>query len=101
MNAFVEEVFAEDIKRLALGLEPIDAQRRLRTAHPIKITLDTAPQGLSRPAIERHDTCLHALRYFSTSENRVEITIYDESSRSAPRTVGLPLLPSLAIDLRL
>lgn len=101
MNVFVADRFAENIQRLALGIEPIDAQRRLRVAHPLQVTFDSAPQGLpARPVIERHDTCLHVLRYFGREDDRVEMSIYDAGRRAPARNVGFPILPAGSIDLR-
>jgi hypothetical protein len=100
MNTFVANRFAENIKRLALGLEPIDAQRRLRIAHRIEVTFDSAPQGLPRSVIERHDTCLHVLRYYGRTDDRVEMSIYPAGRREPARQVGFPILPAGSVDLR-
>lgn len=65
MNNFVQERFTEKIHRLAIGLEPFDAERRTRITHPIQVTADVAPLGKPHPPIEHHDTCLHTVRYWS------------------------------------
>jgi hypothetical protein len=100
MNRFVADSFAENIQRLALGIEPIDAQRRLRIAHPVQVTFDSAPQGLPRSVIERHDSCLHVLRYFRLADDLVEMSIYDAGRRGPARQVGFPILPAGSVDLR-
>ncbi|MGB7922208.1 MAG: hypothetical protein WCF57_03085, partial [Pyrinomonadaceae bacterium] len=100
MNKFVADSFAENIQRLALGIEPIDAQRRLRVAHPVQVTFDSAPQGLPRSVIERHDTCLHVLRYFGTADDRVEMSINHPGGRGPARNVGFRVVPPGSVDLR-
>lgn len=48
MNAFVHPSFQESALRLALGVEPIDALRGRRVAHPIQVAFDRVPFPFSR-----------------------------------------------------
>jgi hypothetical protein len=92
MNEFLDNRFAENVQRLALGLEPVDSERRMRIAHPIKITLDGIPPGPMRPHIERHRSCLHALRFQAGVTNRVNLRLFDSARRFVPRRLSVPLL---------
>lgn len=100
MNAFVESRFTEKLTRVALGLEPLDSERRTRIAHPVAVTFDVAPPGRERPPVERHDSCLHVLRYYESSEDRVEMNISVAKGKHGTRRVGFPILPSSSIALR-
>lgn len=92
MNAFLESRFVENVHRLALGFEPIDSGRRTRIAHPIEIMFDEAQLGLPRPPIERHDSCLHALRYQPTLADRVNLRFFDHARRFVPRRLSIPIM---------
>lgn len=100
MNVFVESRYSEKLTRVALGLEPLDSERRTRVAHPVAVTFDAAPPGRARPPIERHDSCLHVLRYYEASEDLVEMNISEASGRYGTRRVGFPILPSSTVALR-
>ena len=92
MNEFLDNRFAENVQRLALGLEPLDSERRTRIAHAIEITLDAAPPGPARPVIERHSSCLHALRFQPGVKNKVNLRLFDSARRFVPRRLSVPLL---------
>lgn len=89
MNEFLENRFAENVQRLALGLEPVDSERRARIAHPIEISFDGAPPG---PVVERHRSCLHALRFQPGVADRVNLRLFDSARRFVPRRLSIPLL---------
>jgi hypothetical protein len=108
MNKFLPSRFVEHSERLALGLEPLDAGRLTRIAPPIQITFDTAPLGLPRPPVERHDSCLYALRYTPTLVGPVDLRFFDsrqllyrperDRRRFVPRRLRIPLLPAAGAD---
>ena len=99
MNQFLSSPFVENVQRLALGLEPIDAGRRTRIAHPIEITFDKAPLGLPSFAIERHRSCLHALRYQpDLATNQVDLRFFDATRRFVPRRLRIPVLTVAAAE---
>lgn len=102
MNHFLNSSFVESLQRLALGLEPIDAGRRTRIAHPIEIALDKAPLGLPSIAIafaiERHDSCLHAVRYQPGVANQVDLRFFDAARRFVPRRLRIPVLTLAAAE---
>jgi hypothetical protein len=123
MNAFLESRYSESVQRLALGLEPWDAQRQARVAHPLSVTFDAAPAGGARPAVERHDSCLHVLRYFVGEDDQLEMSVTDApglrprrqrfqipddstvtlrfddpARRYVPRRLTIPLLTATAAD---
>ena len=99
MNEFLDSSFVENVQRLALGLEPIDAQCRTRIAHPIEITFDEVPLGLPRPPVERHPSCLHALRFQPGVKTTVNLRLFDNARRFVPRRLSIPILTQTQADL--
>jgi hypothetical protein len=98
MNAFLESRYVEGLQRLALGLEPWDSERRARIAHPLSVTFDAAPAGGSRPAVERHDSCLHVLRYFAGADDQLEMSVRDAPGLTPRRQrFKLPVAPAVTL----
>jgi len=72
--------------RLALGLEPLDAVRGGRATHPVRIEVEgplprllarrrdpychAVTDGMARPVVSRHDSCLHVLLYYPALAER-------------------------------
>jgi hypothetical protein len=72
MNHYVASRYSEEVKRLALGLELVDAQRGVRAAHPVSVAFDGVPLALPSyreryrfggfeirdvlPRVDRHDS---------------------------------------------
>ena len=98
MNEFLPSRFVESVKRLALGLEPIDAALRLRPSYPIDVTFDVAPLGLPRPAIDHHRTGLHVLLYSAALTSPVDLRLVDHARRYVPRRLRIPILTKAAAD---
>jgi hypothetical protein len=92
MNEFLDPSFVEIIHRLALGLEPIDAARGGRVPHPVRVFFEEELRRLPRPPVERHDSCLHALRYQAGVEGRVRLRFQEEHRRYVPRLISYPIL---------
>lgn len=92
MNEFLAAEFVERVDRLALGLEPIDAERRNRIAHPIRVIFNEEALGLSRPRVDRHDSCLHALLYQNGVSGRVRLRFFENFRRFVPRLISFPIL---------
>ncbi|MEI6668459.1 MAG: hypothetical protein WCP29_09910 [Acidobacteriota bacterium] len=106
-NAFLPSVYSERIQRLVLGIEPTDAQRRARIAHPVQVVVDGPPHlagetvvsgfdGLPDPigrlaAIPRHNSCRHALVFPPAVKTPVAIRLFDVQRRFAPRRISYPL----------
>jgi hypothetical protein len=103
MNRFAPERFAEHIERLALGIEPLDALRQGRAAHPLEITLDGVPTPLPRflrrqrglpeganvlGRVNRHDSCLHALLHRDGMKSPVKLRFNDKTRRFVPRRIS-------------
>jgi hypothetical protein len=99
MNEFLDGSFTENVQRLALGLEPIDAQRRARIAAPIEVTFDEVPLGLPRPPVERHPSCLHALRFLPGVKTTVNLRFFDAARRFVPRRLSIPILTQAQAEL--
>jgi hypothetical protein len=94
MNKFIPNDWIETADRLALGLEPIDAGRRTRIAHPIRVKFDEEARGLVRPKVERHDSCLHVLLYQPGVPEgaRVKLRFLEQDRRFVPRLISFPIL---------
>ncbi|MBZ5558138.1 MAG: hypothetical protein LAO77_12765 [Acidobacteriia bacterium] len=104
VNTFLSSAFTEQIKRLILGVEPVDAMRRSRIARPIELTLDGVPyptgtvtkeefDGTTDPlgylsSIPRHSSCRHALVYPPDHASPIAIRLYDRTRRFVPRRIS-------------
>jgi len=91
VNEFVPSRFIEQVKRLAVGFEPVDAMLRLR-AHPVEISFDAAVLSLPRPQIDRHATGRHVLLYSPKLTGPVDVRITDSWARFVPRRLRIPIL---------
>ena len=102
MNQFLPSRFVEVIHRLALGIEPIDAQRSRRLSYALRVEYDAAQFGLARPPIERHSSNLYALRYQPGVTTQLDLRFLDLSQRFyqpqydrrriVPRRLRIPIL---------
>lgn len=100
MNTFLPPSFVERVQRLALGLEPIDAERGTRIAHPIRVTFDEEMTGLARPSVARHDSCLHALLYHPGLASRVRLRFFEDLEEFIPRVRRRRVAGDLAMRIR-
>ena len=92
MNQLVlDDRYFKNIWRLALGIEPIDAQRLHRVAHPLSIMVERPPKASAKPQVMRHPSCLHVLLYYPELVDSVAIRIFEDFRRFAPRRVTVPL----------
>ena len=98
MNEFLPSRFVENVQRLAIGLEPIDAALRLRPSYPIDVTFDVAPLELRRPAIDHHRTGLHVLLYSPMLTSPVDLRLVDPARRYVPRRLRIPILTKAAAE---
>lgn len=108
MNQFLPSRYAEVVHRLALGIEPIDAQRSQRLSHALFVGYDAAQFGLPRPLIERHDSNLYALRYQPGVTKQLDLRFFDLSERFyqpqydrrriVPRRLRIPLLTLAEVE---
>jgi hypothetical protein len=102
MIQFLPSKFVEIAHRLALGIEPIDAQRGRRLGHSLQIAYDASQLGLPRPPIERHDSNLYALRYQRGVTTQLDLRLFDSAlryytpahdrRRIVPRRLRIPIL---------
>ena len=113
-NQYLSSRFVENIQRLALGIEAVDALRNGRIAFPIRITFDEVPLGLPRPQIRRHDSAAFALLYEAIEslsvDDQVVVRLFDSSDdiwseygdrrRYVPRRLRIPILTSDVVDTR-
>lgn len=93
MNLFLTDDWLERVDRLALGLEPVDAGRGTRIAHPIQVLFNDEARGLTRPKVDRHDSCLHALLYQPGVTGRIPLRFIEANRRFVPRLISYPILP--------
>lgn len=111
MNQFLPNRFDEIIHRLALGIEPIDAQRGRRLSYHLQVAYDLALAGLKRPPLERHTSNLFALRYqpgVPDSTGRVDLRFFDQRDppykaendcrRIVPRRLRIPILKEADVE---
>jgi hypothetical protein len=113
VNEFLPSRFVERVERLILGIEPTDAQRRTRIAHPIQVVLDKPsfspaapswdlalgfadPIGARHP-IPRHDSCRHALVFPPGLDSPIAIRMYDPARRFVPRRISYPIPGGIAV----
>jgi hypothetical protein len=76
-------------QRLALGLEPLDAQRRHRVATVLDVEREGKP-GTLEP-VRRHDSCVHAFLQRPTLASPFNLRLTDDSRRYVPRRLSVPL----------
>jgi len=107
VNEFLPQVFVEKIERLVLGIEPTDALRGARIAHPIDLVIDGTPYppgeasweslaGMPDPIgtlakIPRHNSCRHALIFKPGVKSPIAIRMYDRERRFVPRRIIYPI----------
>lgn len=60
-NLFLPGRYTEQVRRLALGIEPLDAVRATRVLHPIQILVERPAADLPRPRLVRHLSGLFVL----------------------------------------
>lgn len=100
MNRNVSSRYDEHIETLAFGLECVDSMRASRVWRPISVRVERAwqPRGgafveLAAPqlTLERHLSCLHALRFRPGRVSHVALRIEDPERRYVPRRLLVPL----------
>lgn len=97
---------------LALGLEPRDALRGQRVAHPVRVDLEhpfgralrrrsepyrsEVRPGAPQAKVSRHDSGRHVLLYHPTLGDHVDLRLYDHDRTYVPRRLRVPLLAQAA-----
>lgn len=113
MNEVLAERFVEKIERLVLGIEPTDALRASRIAHPIDLVTDGVPHppggmssedpaGILDPigtlgAIPRHNSCRHAVIFKPGIKSPIAIRMYDRFRRFVPRRISYPIPANIQV----
>jgi hypothetical protein len=111
MNAFVPDRYDENVQRLALGIEIIDAARLDRAAKPISVAIDGVLLPTGRPPVHRidvdadgmllrvsrHDSGLHAVVYTenlyrSGTRESIDLRFLPPLRRFVPRRITFPLV---------
>jgi hypothetical protein len=105
VNTFAPERFAENIQRLALGVEPVDAGRRSRVTHTVEVAVENVPQPPWRwrairpgrdvndllPRMKRHESCRYVLCYRPDLHRPIDVRLVDRSRRYVPRRLRFPI----------
>jgi hypothetical protein len=81
MNQFLPSRFVENVQRLALGIEPMDAVRARPLSCQLQVEYEAALSGLPRPPIERHTSNRYALRYQAGVKTPIELRFFDTANR--------------------
>ncbi len=81
MNQFLPSRYVEIVHRLALGIEPNDAQRGGRLSYQLQAVYDAQQLGLPRPPIERHTSNLFSLRYQPGVTTQLDLRFFDSAER--------------------
>jgi hypothetical protein len=98
VNQFVDPRYTENIQRLALGIEPIDAKRLQRVAKPLRISVERPPKASAKPAVVRHSSCRYVLLYYPALVDSVDIRIFEDSRRFVSRRFSVPLHTLATVD---
>lgn len=121
MNQVLDNRYIEHIDRLALGLEPIDAQRRHRVARRVSVNVETPPNATILPdraltpyafgwpqtggaplrsqnRVVRHSSCRHVLLYYPALVDTVNIRIFETLRSFVPRRFTIPLHTEATAD---
>lgn len=109
MNQFLPSGYVEIVNRLALGVEPMDAQRGARLSSPLQAAYDDL-LNLPRPPIERHDSNLFALRYQRGVKTKLDVRFFDAAEqtynprrdrrRVVPRRLRIPFLTLAEVEVQ-
>lgn len=91
MNELLPQRFAENVHRLALGLELIDAARGQYLPFPVEIRLEGTLVMRRRYPIERHDSGRHVLLYRPGLNTHAVVRCLDDARRYVPRRLRIPL----------
>ena len=83
-NLFLPARFDERVRRLALGIEPIDAIRGSRVLHPIQILVERPSPGLPRPRLIRHLSGLFVLTHDPGVPTDLEMRLCDQGDPRDP-----------------
>jgi hypothetical protein len=109
MNEFLPSRFVEVIHRLAVGIEPLDAQgagRRL--PYQIQARYDGIQFERPHPPIEQHDSNLFSIRYQKGVRTPIDLRFFDlfsgpykereDRRRVVPRRLRIPVLTQTAVE---
>jgi hypothetical protein len=105
-NRYISDRYVEQVDRLALGLEPIDAGRLGRVARIVRVQLEDVPQphtpprriadacayDFGLPAMDRHPSSRYALLYAKDLKIPVTVRLFDCKRWFVPRRLRIPIL---------
>ena len=79
-NALLSSRYTESVQQLALGIEPVDALRAQRMAHPISVALEAPPPGLRAARLMRHASGLFVLLHGNGQAADLVLRLFDSPS---------------------
>jgi hypothetical protein len=114
-NLVLPSRFTEQISRLLLGVQPMDAPRGQRLAHPVTIVVEPrtpwvdpltpeqqtwlraladarTPLSDTWPRAARHSSNRHAIAYEAGRGKRLDLRVLDPTERIVPRRLRVPLV---------
>jgi hypothetical protein len=111
MNTYLPAAYDERITRLALGIEPVDAQRGTRIAGPLVVTFDESPRPLHKwrtfpnglllddvlPRMTRHGSGRYARIFARGTPIDIAVRLSDRSRRYVARRLRLSV-PAESVD---
>ncbi len=117
MNAWVPGKYVEQVLRFALGVEPHDAARRQRVAHPLEVAMDGVPLPVPStlrdpkwgpfeehdllPRAARHSSSRHVFLWKDSTRTEMAVRVLDPRQRFVPRRLRVlltdPPLPGRAV----
>jgi hypothetical protein len=108
MNQFLPSRYVEIVERLALGIEPMDAQSNRPLTYPLQVVHDVSVLGLPRPPVERHTSNRYALRYQPGVNTPIDLRFFDleggayqpqyDRRRVVPRRLSIPIMTLSAVE---
>lgn len=89
MTTFLGPAYVEQVHRLALGIELLDACHGGRISRPILASIEGKVPPV--PGITRHDSCLFALTYSKNIRTPLTVRLDDPLRRYVPRRLKVPI----------
>lgn len=98
MNKFLPLQFDERIQRLALGIEPMDAERLHAVVRPVEVSVEQPPKAGNKPRVVRHSSCRYALTYSPAVVDHVDIRIFEATRAYVARRFSIPIHTLATVD---
>jgi hypothetical protein len=111
VNTFLASRYQEDIQRLALGFEPLDAVAGGRVRHIVTGAIEDVPQPVDvwrnlqpgddvnqyLPQLDRHPSCHYVVIYRPGLKVPVDVRLFDRERRFVPRRLRVPIVTEAVV----